>query len=167
MRHAIRPIQPGGESFCEAILRSVPEWFGIEEALVQYVTDSGRYPTWIAWEPVANPGTPAHPGCPLPERPAGFVTLRVHYPQAAEVHCIAVHRDFHRRGLGRLLMEHAENEARARGVRFLQVKTMGPSKPNAQYAQTRLFYLGIGYVELEEFIGLWNGLPALQLVKAL
>jgi GNAT superfamily N-acetyltransferase len=152
---SIRPIATGEGARCEAILRSVPEWFGIEESLVQYVKDTQGHPTWIAWE-AGGAG-----------RAAGFVTLRMHYAQAAEVHCIAVSRAFHRRGVGRLLMEYAEREARARGVRFLQVKTMGPSKPNAEYAQTRLFYLSIGYTELEEFIGLWGGLPALQLVKAL
>jgi hypothetical protein len=31
---------------CEAILRSVPQWFGIEEALVRYVSDTTALPTF-------------------------------------------------------------------------------------------------------------------------
>lgn len=31
---------------CEAILRSVPQWFGIEEALVRYVSDTAALPTF-------------------------------------------------------------------------------------------------------------------------
>jgi hypothetical protein len=44
---------------------------------------------------------------------------------------------------------------------------MGPSKPNAEYARTLRFYRSVGFVEVEEFLGLWNGLPALQLIKRL
>ncbi len=29
---------------CEAILRSVPEWFGIEDALLMYVRESEEFP---------------------------------------------------------------------------------------------------------------------------
>lgn len=165
----IRSIGPGESEHCESVLRSVPEWFGIEAALLRYVNDTQVHPTWIAWatSPEADPETDVTSSTSPITFPAGFVTIRSHYPQSAEINCLAVHRDFHRCGIGRMLMTHAEREIRASGVRFLQVKTMGPSKPNAEYAQTRLFYLSIGYTELEEFIGLWNGLPALQLVKSL
>ena len=33
---------------CEAILRSLPTWFGIEEALLMYARDSTRLPKTIA-----------------------------------------------------------------------------------------------------------------------
>ena len=31
---------------CEPILRSLPEWFGIEESIVEYVEDIDRMPTF-------------------------------------------------------------------------------------------------------------------------
>ena len=33
---------------CESILRSLPQWFGIESAIVNYVNDVEKMDTWIA-----------------------------------------------------------------------------------------------------------------------
>ena len=42
-------------SHCERILRTLPQWFGIEHALLEYVQDSERFPTFLATlgEPIA------------------------------------------------------------------------------------------------------------------
>ena len=37
---------------CENILRSLPDWFGIEESLVQYVKDANTMPTMFAKDDV-------------------------------------------------------------------------------------------------------------------
>jgi ribosomal protein S18 acetylase RimI-like enzyme len=143
----------GGEhAFCERVLRSLPDWFGIEESLVQYVRDTQTLPTWIA----------VHG-----EHDIGFVTLREHNPRAAEIHCIAVLPEAHRHGVGRAMVRHVEHHLRARGFRFLQVKTLGPSRTCAHYELTRRFYLAVGFTPLEEFPTLWPGNPCLLLVKSL
>ena len=54
---------------------------------------------------------------------------------------------------------------RARGVECLQVKTMGPSKPNAEYGRTTHFYESRGFVGLEEVTGLCPRLPMLIVIK--
>ncbi|MEK6700944.1 MAG: GNAT family N-acetyltransferase [Planctomycetota bacterium] len=148
--HSAPPLDASAR--CEPILRSVPEWFGIEEATRGYIAAASRLPTWIA--------------C-VEGRDAGFITLEQHFPQAAEIHCIAVHRDFHGHGVGTALVRHAESVLQADAVRFLQVKTMGPSKPNKGYALTLRFYLHVGFTPLEELSGLWPGMPCLILVKKL
>ena len=142
---------------CETVLRSVPEWFGIEESTRGYIEMSARLPTWVAM-------TASKPG-----RPVGFVTIRTHFRHSAEIHCIAVHKDFHGQGVGTALMRHIELLLHDQGVRMLQVKTMGPSKPNAEYALTHKFYMRVGFTELEEFHNMpdWGGLPCLLLVKAI
>jgi ribosomal protein S18 acetylase RimI-like enzyme len=145
-----------GPALCGPVLRSVPEWFGIESATAAYIEATRTMPTWAALE---SEGTSA---------PAlGFLTVRRHYPHAAEIHCIAVRKDSHGRGIGTMLVRAVEEALRQDGVEFLQVKTMGPSKPNREYAMTLRFYKAVGFVEVEEFIGLWGGLPALQLVRRL
>jgi GNAT superfamily N-acetyltransferase len=144
-----------GPALCEPVLRSVPEWFGIESATRAYIDAAGTLPTWIA---TTGPGAPGA---------LGFLTIRMHYPHAAEVHCMAVRKSSHGRGIGTALLHAVEAELRRQGVAYLQVKTMGPSKPNAEYARTLRFYRSVGFVEVEEFLGLWNGLPALQLIKRL
>lgn len=135
------------------ILRSVPEWFGIESALLGYVKASEEWPTWFA---IAG------------EAPIGFITIHTHFRESAEIHCIAARPEWHRRGVGRALVHHAEGVLRVQGVRFLQVKTLSPRRACEHYDRTREFYLAMGFVPLEEFPLLWDERnPALQLVKAL
>lgn len=43
-----------------------------------------------------------------------------------------------------------EADARARGVRPLEVKTLGASHPDPAYARTRRFYEKHGFLPLEE-----------------
>lgn len=137
----------------EAILRSVPEWFGIESALLDYVKASERWPTWFA---IAG-------GVPV-----GFITIHTHFAESSEIHCIAARPEWHRRGVGRALVRHAEDVLRSQGVRFLQVKTLSPRRACEHYDRTREFYLAMGFVPLEEFPLLWGERnPALQLVKSL
>lgn len=149
----IGTLPAGIAAASEMILRSVPEWFGIESALLGYVKASEEWPTWFA---IAG------------EAPIGFITIHTHFRESAEIHCIAARPEWHRRGVGRALVRHAEGVLRVQGVRFLQVKTLSPRRACEHYDRTREFYLAMGYVPLEEFPLLWDERnPALQLVKAL
>ena len=138
---------------CEAVLRSLPMWFGIEEALVMYADDSARLPTFAAVEG--------------PEI-RGFISPRQHFPHAWEVHCIAVHADARNRGHGKALLAHAEGWLSKQEVSLLQVKTVAATSSSKEYAQTREFYRHVGFQPLEVFPELWSAQnPCLQLVKFL
>ena len=140
-------------SLCEPILRALPKWFGIEESLVQYVKDADTMPTWLAKEG---------------DHVIGFLTLRMHFPQSAEIHCMAVHPDHHRKGIGTRLVHALERDLACQDVRILQVKTIAEQKECAAYAMTRRFYGAIGFMPLEVFPTLWDeSNPCLLLVKAL
>ena len=137
----------------ERVLRTLPRWFGIESALLEYVRDTERHPTFIAKDD---------------ERVIGFITVREHFPRAWEVHCLAVQVELRNKGIGRALHEHVERWLAQRGVLFLQVKTIAATHPSPEYAQSRAFYAAIGYTPLEVFPLFWEaGLPVLQLVKSL
>ena len=139
-------------SHCERILRSLPLWFGIEESLQEYVADSERYPTFFAIAP----------------EPVAFITVREHFAQSWEVHCIAVEAGHRGTGIGRALHKHVESWLVTQGCQVLQVKTLAPSHPSADYAETRRFYERLEYMPLEVFPLLWGPkLPVLQLVKCL
>jgi GNAT superfamily N-acetyltransferase len=133
---------------CESVLRELPEWFGIEEATVAYIRDVADLPTFTAGD-------------------TGFLSLKLHTPQAAEVYVMGVRPLEHRRGLGTALLAAAEDYLRERGVGYLQVKTLGPSRPSEGYERTRRFYEARGFVALEEIHGLWPGNPCLLMVKKL
>jgi coenzyme F420-0:L-glutamate ligase/coenzyme F420-1:gamma-L-glutamate ligase len=132
----------------EAVLRDLPEWFGIEEATSAYIEAAATLPTFAV------------------EPDAGFLCVKQHTPRAAELYVMGVRREQHRRGIGRALVGAAESWCRSHGIRYLHVKTLGPSRPDPEYDATRTFYEAMGFVALEELHGLWDeDNPALVLVK--
>ncbi len=133
----------------ESVLRDLPDWFGIEESTRRYIEDAAALPT-LAVEP-----------------DIGFLCLKQHTPQAAELYVMGVRQEQQRRGIGRALVVEAERWCRARGIRYLQVKTLGPSRPDpGGYDATREFYEAVGFIPLEELHGLWSDdNPTLILVK--
>lgn len=137
-------------SVCEPILRLLPEWFGIESAIVHYVQEIDRLPTLLAQSQ---------------DQVVGFLAIKTHNEFAAEIYVIAIHPKFHRQGIGRQLVKAAEEALRKSGVEYLQVKTLGASRPDPNYAKTRSFYESVGFKPLEEFLNLWDGYPCLQMVK--
>lgn len=148
----IRKLRADESPVCERMLRALPEWFGIEEALTAYVKEAEVMDTWLAL---------------CDGEPAGFLTLRMHNVHAAEIQVMAVLPHLHRRKIGGALVAYAETWLRARSTVYLQVKTLGPSRPNEHYARTRGFYERMGFVPLEEN-RLWGGTnPCLIMVKHL
>ena len=138
---------------CNSILRSLPLWFGIESAIVDYAHDVKPMETWVVYE-----GSSA----------IGFASLNKHFPTAAEIHVMGILEKFHRQGIGYHLVQTIEKDLREQGVQFLTVKTLSESRPNKEYDQTRKFYLKAGFVPIEEFKTLWGEAnPCLLLVKAL
>lgn len=133
---------------CESVLRELPEWFGIEEATAAYIRDVAELPTFAVGDDA-------------------FLSVKVHTPRAAELYVLGVRPERHRQGLGTRLLEAAEDYLRSRGVEYLQVKTLGPSRPDDGYERTRLFYEARGFVALEEIHGLWERNPCLLMVKRL
>ena len=149
----IRRLEPADIRACDSVLRSLPEWFGVEESNRAYIRDLGRLPSYVA---IVD-------GCV-----AGFLSLKHHFPGASEIHVLAVERSIHRRGVGRALFEKAEADLRAAGVPLLQVKTLGPSNPDEAYRMTREFYTALGFQPLEETSALWGPEnPSLIMVKVL
>lgn len=138
---------------CDSVLRSLPLWFGIESAIIDYVNDVKSMETWAAFE-----GT----------SPIGFVSIRQHFPKSYEIHVMGILEKCHRRGIGHQLVKTVEEELRSQSIHFLTVKTLSEYRPNPEYDQTRKFYLKAGFEPLEEFKTLWGDAnPCLLLVKAL
>ncbi len=143
----------GQSDVCTPILRALPQWFGIEQATLQYIQDIEALPTLVAW---------------VGRRAVGFVSYKQHNAYAAELYVMGVLPEMHRSGVGRALLRRVEEALRQRGVEYLQVKTLGPSHPDEGYAGTRSFYHAQGFRPLEEFKELWDkDNPCLLLVKTI
>ena len=137
---------------CETILRALPEWFGIEEATAQYIRDVDALPTFVAFED---------------GRAVGFMSVKQHFPQSAELYVLGVLPEMHRQGVGQALLSAVEAYLCEQGVAYLQVKTLSASHPDKEYAKTRAFYEGVGFKPLEEFPTLWDEAnPCLLMVKS-
>ena len=143
----------GKASLCMPILRSLPDWFGIEAALAHYAIAIDHLPTWLAGEA---------------DQVVGFVSLKQHNPYSAEVYVIGVQPSLHRKGIGRALLQQSQEWLSRQIVEYLQVKTLGPSHPDESYARTRAFYAAMGFMPLEEFKQIWDEHnPCLIMVKRL
>jgi GNAT superfamily N-acetyltransferase len=135
-------VDPAEKSrICESVLRALPQWFGIEAAVERYRRVSAELPMLA----VRNGGDAA-----------GFLSLKRHAPEAAELYLMGVRPELHGRGIGTALVEAAEARLAASGVEYLQVKTLGPSRPSRAYERTRRFYESRGFRALEELAGYWD-----------
>lgn len=138
---------------CEKILGSLPKWFGIESAILDYIKDVKTMETWAV---------------KIESETVGFVSLNAHNKYTAEIHVMGVLEKFHRNNLGQKLVEQAEASLAQQGYQFLQVKTLSASRPDENYDKTRNFYLKIGFTPTEEFKTLWGEHnPCLLLIKSL
>ena len=151
MEVELRDRASGSGPICRRILDALPDWFGIPEAVDDYVAHADRSPTVIA---------------SIAGIDVGILTVAHHSPYAAEVHLMAVVPEHHRRGIGTAMLRHVEEALSDADVEFLQVKTLSDKNPDEGYAKTREFYRASGFRPLEEFPSLWDPWnPALQMVK--
>lgn len=140
-------------ALCEALLRALPDWFGIEQSILEYRDAVDGLPSLVA---------------EMHGQPVGLLALRPTSGCAMDVYVLAVRREAHRRGVGRALVRRAEDTARAAGARLLHVKTLAPSDPDVHYAATRAFYEAVGFLPLEELPQVWGAEnPCLIMVKPL
>lgn len=106
-------------AICREVLESLPEWFSIPPAIDDYVASADELPMMASFDDAGEA--------------IGFVSVKVHTPFAAELHVIGVKRAWHRRGIGRALVEAAVDFATSQRLRFLTVKTLSASHSDANY----------------------------------
>ena len=146
------PVTNCGEA-CEPILRALPKWFGIEKSLLQYVKDADSMPTMLVKDG---------------EDVIGFLTIKRNFPESADIHCMGILPQYHRTGVGRILIKALEDFLRSDGVRILQVKTVSADSDCEAYAKSRAFYTAVGFIPLEVFPTLWDEWnPCLVFVKSI
>jgi GNAT superfamily N-acetyltransferase len=126
---------------CDAIIASLPEWFGLEEGIREAAEAARTHEGWV----IETDG-----------EVVGFLTLVHRYPTTAEVSWMAVHREHRRNGHGRALVDATRQELAAGGLRLLLVKTLSDRvDPGPEYAHTRAFYLANGFVPVME-LDIWG-----------
>jgi GNAT superfamily N-acetyltransferase len=156
------PLRGQGAA-CEAVLRALPDWFGIEESIREYVRDVHELPAFVAEEAVGSADDAGSDASVV-----GLLAVTTHSAQAAEIHVMGVVADRQRSGVGRALLAAAESWLREQGAAYLTVKTLSPRRPDPSYATTLAFYAAMGFVPLMELPTLWGTEnPCLVMLKTL
>ncbi len=137
----------------EHILRQLPQWFGIESSLLEYVSgvkDSVFFAAYYGEEAV------------------GFISLKCHNDHTGEIYVMGILESHHRQGIGKQLVSTCEEVLKQKNCQFFMVKTLGESHSDPHYARTRKFYRGVGFYPLEEIPVIWGEAnPCLIMVKSL
>lgn len=122
------------------ILENLPDWFGILEAREEYILDSIKKTCFVAY---------------YGNNPIGFLYLKETGKETVEIAVMGILTEYHRKGIGKALVNGAKKEACEQGYSFMQVKTVQMGKYK-EYDQTNLFYQSLGFKEFEVFPTLWD-----------
>ena len=128
----VRDLRPADAPTCDAIIASLPDWFGLDEGIRECAEAVRTQPGLVA------------------EREGlvvGFLTVTRPSDRAAEISWLAVHRAARGRGAGTRLVDRLVADLRREAsVRLLVVKTLSDREdPGPEYAATRAFYLAKGF----------------------
>jgi len=145
-----QPISEHKSAICASVIAELPEWFARPEANRFYAETAADLDML---------------GCFADGKVAGFVSVTQHFDTTAEIYLLAARPRWHGTGVGRALVGAAEGWARAQRLRFLTVKTLGPSHPDPAYESSRRFYRAMGFAPVEEIQDIWPGNPCLLLMK--
>ena len=138
---------------CGEILRALPEWFGVEKYIVDYVKQVKGLPFFVAL---------------LGDEIIGFITIKRHNNFTAEIYVMGIDKKYHRQGIGKLLYQYCESFCIKNKFEFLTVKTLDNSAEYEPFERTRQFYSKMGFKPLEIFPTVWDKEnPCLVMIKHL
>jgi GNAT superfamily N-acetyltransferase len=125
----IRPLCEPDYADVAAVVASLPEWFDERARTTSIPIDIRHQQGFVAERQ---------------RKVLGFVTLYVAEGRL-NIGWLGVHRDVHRQGIGRLLLDHAADVARHMGVQALATYTLGDGVDYEPYERTRQFYFAQGF----------------------
>ena len=132
----IRPLDPSDATACDAIVASLPDWFGLDEGIRECAEALRTQPGLVA---------------EVDGEVRGFLTIARPYPQTPEISWLAVHARDRRRRIGRALITALTDQLRTHGDRLVLVKTLSDrDDPGPEYAETRAFYPAMGFIPVAE-----------------
>ena len=105
----IRGGRPPSRRTCFAL----PEWFGIEAAIAEYVPEVPAMAYRAGW---------------VSDRPVGFPALKRHNAYTTEIYCMGIRPEVHHAGLGSARVAACEAHSVKGGAEFLTVKTLDASR---------------------------------------
>ena len=118
------------QKIASEILKALPEWFGIEEALRDYVEGVKDKPLFAAF---------------IGQIPVGFFSIKEHNKFTNELYVLGIYKEFHNHGIGKKLLKECISYSHKQEKKYLTVKTLSKSHPDKNYTKTRIFYEKMGF----------------------
>lgn len=149
-------IQNSGlkSAYTREVLEALPEWFGNQQALDEYVEEVIGFPYYVALN--------------SDNKAIGFFSLKIHYQQTGDIFVCGVHPEYHHNGIGKALYRAAEDYFIEKGCKYVIVKTLSDTVDFEPYARTRRFYESIGFEPLITLTEMWDEKnPCLIMFKSL
>ncbi len=141
-------------SYTEGILKKLPEWFGNEQALAEYVEKVQEYPYWAA---IDRDG-----------KSIGFFSVKIHYDHTGDIFVCGVLPEYQHEGIGKTLYDAVEQYFIGQECKYVIVKTLSDIVDFKPYEQTREFYKSVGFEPLITLTEMWDEeTPCLIMVKSL
>lgn len=134
------------------ILTTLPEWFGIEESINEYILGVKDSLYYLILKD---------------DKYIGFFSIKIVNKVTAELYVNGIVKEYHRKGIGGYSIKYIEDSLRSRGIKILIVKTVGEGLNNIPYKNTRRYYTKVGFLPLEEIVGIWGDIPCLIMIKSL
>jgi SAM-dependent methyltransferase/GNAT superfamily N-acetyltransferase len=125
--------QVTAEILCRQITACLPEYFGLPDANEYYATGVHSKQNFAA--KIGNDYV-------------GLIAIDFPYPNNCNIYWIAVLPLYHRKGIGRKLIEVACKFARESGAHTITVETLAPFEADARYLKTYNFYLACSFAPL-------------------
>lgn len=123
------------EKICRQLTAILPEWFGIPEANERYAKGCLER-TSIA----ASMGNDY----------IGLIVLEFPFAENANIYWMAVAKTYHGQGIGKMLLQAAENYCIEKGIMSITVETLSPKHQDEHYLKTYQFYQAHGFKPLFE-----------------
>jgi len=137
---------------CDRILRSLPDWFGIEESIIEY-NEKVKDLDFFVVEDTSI---------------IGFVAIKTFNFKAIEIIVMGIDSHYHNKGIGKKLMAYIDAYYLDKGYNKVSVLTLADSHPDIYYGRTRSFYKSVGFSELMVLSDFWDEAnPCLVMYKEL
>jgi GNAT superfamily N-acetyltransferase len=111
-------VLSGRGAICREVIESLPEWFGLPASNEAYVVAAENLPMVAYFEPNGDV--------------MGFISIKAHTASASELYVLGVKRNWHRRGIGRRLIEAAAQLAASQGARVPDGEDARPFPPRRE-----------------------------------
>jgi N-acetylglutamate synthase-like GNAT family acetyltransferase len=132
----IRSLSVADAPACDAIIESLPDWFGMQEGIDECARAVRSQAGLV---------------CERNGRVIGFLTVIRPTPTTGNITWLAVHASERGTGAGTALVSRLIDDLAADGVHLLVVETLSDREdPGAEYAATRAFYLARGFTPAAE-----------------